>query len=100
MENFEYGEKVLVRDFDYQEWEPRNYINTVKFGDTGKEMYCVHLKGESSNFHSGLGTCWRQIRKIQPDLKSSKTLVTEIRKKIKELEDTLNRINNLQSKIK
>jgi hypothetical protein len=63
-EKFEYGELVMVRDFDDEEWQARLYVGTMP--------NCkLHWTAQGDEYRiddfKGFPNPWRQIRKFVPE---------------------------------
>ena len=73
-EQFKYGEEVLVRNDEMEDWSKRVYVGTLPNCDRHWAMSILQHHG---NF-DGLPWPWRQIRKIQKDkTKSPETSPTK-----------------------
>ena len=61
MEQFKYGEEVLVRNDEREDWSKRVYVGTLPNCD---RHWAMSISQHPGNF-DGLPWPWRQIRKIQ-----------------------------------
>lgn len=63
MENFEHGEKVLVRNYENDEWIERVYVGTMP----NCKQHWVMKFGQNKKTFDGLPSPWpwNQVRKIE-----------------------------------
>lgn len=110
-EEFEEGEEVMVRNYHWEHWQKRYYIDTVESKDTGLKWYRTYAFGEEPGNHKCDFVRWSQIRKIQKPEPTNKpepiefwvgrlqTQVMSLMDRLSKIEDEL-RIKSMNKPVK